>query len=79
MADLNLGIDIDKGKKPCVSILPASDGSVKFRLMPLVFWESVAGGWLGSLWFGSVEVLNPASIMGVAVENIQSVAGVISA
>lgn len=36
-------------------------------------------GWLGSMWFGSQEVANPASIMGVLAANIQSVKGVVSA
>ncbi|OGO03991.1 MAG: hypothetical protein A2Y91_03430 [Chloroflexi bacterium RBG_13_54_8] len=39
----------------------------------------VAAGWLGSIVYGSQEVANPASIMGVLAANIQSVKGVLSA
>lgn len=40
--------------------------------------SATTGGWLGSMWYGNQEIVNPASIMGVDVANIQSVKGVVS-
>lgn len=61
--------------------IPCTDETFDFidsRIMSLGGTGVTVGGWAGSIFIGSEEIADPASVMGIAAANIQTVKGVAS-